>query len=324
MNRLLASIGLASLLAAQLPAQAKDAAQYPSRPVRIVIPSTPGSPSDLVGRVFSDRLAAALGQPLVVDNRPGATGIIGLNVVAKSAPDGYTLGVIAMPNIVIPSLVSKVPYDTEKDLAAVALVDWSYNVLAVPAVSPLRSVVDLVAAAKANPAAVRFSSGGNGTPSHLAGELFKREAKIHLTHVPYKGGMLAVLAAVGGEVDTVVGAVGPLSSHVKSGKLRALATTAPLRIAAYPDLPTFAELGYPGVQIRDWHGFVATGGTPASVIARLHAEIAKVAAMPEVKQRIESLGMDVAAMGPKEFGLHIRNEYRNWGKLVREAGIKAD
>ena len=321
-RRFVSAIALAGLVISPV-ANGRDSA-YPARPIRLVVPSTPGSPTDLTGRIFSDRLAAALGQPVVVDNRPGATGIIGLEAVAKSPADGYTLAVMAMPYLVIPSFVPKMPYDTEKDFAAVGLVLWSYNVLAVLPRSPLKSVADVLAAAKAKPGAVKFSSGGNGTPSHLAGELLQREAKVILTHVPYKGGALAVLAAVSGEVDIVVGPIGPLSSHVNAGKLRALATSAPQRIAAYPELPTFVELGYPGVEIRDWHGFITTARTPASVIARLHAEIARIAAAPEVKQRIGSLGLEPAAMGPKEFEAHIHSEFRRWGKLVRDAGIKAD
>jgi tripartite-type tricarboxylate transporter receptor subunit TctC len=305
-------------------AHAQDAAPYPTKAIKLISPSTAGSPGDLVARVVGERLAAALAQPVLVENRPGATGIIGLGAVAQSAPDGYTLGVMSMPHVVVPSLVSKMPYDTEKDLAPVALVNWSFNVLTVSAGSRLNSLADVIAAAKANPGAVKYSSGGNGTPSHLAGELLRREAGVEVTHVPYKGGAAAVLAAVSGEVDFVVGPIGPLSPQVKSGKLRALATASPHRIAAFPELPTFVELGYPGVQMRDWQGFVAPARTPASVIARLHAEIARIAALPEVKQRIESLGLEPAALGPKEFEAHIRSELRKWGKLVRDVGIKAD
>ena len=321
-RRFLTAIALAGLLVGPA-ADAKESA-YPARPIRLIVPSTAGSPADLTGRVFSDRLATALAQPVIVDNRPGATGIIGLEAVAKTAADGYTLAVLAMPHVVVPSLVQQMPYDIEKDLATVSLVLWSYNVLAVPARSPLKSVADVIAAAKAKPGAVKFSSGGNGTPSHLAGELLRRHANVTVTHIPYKGGALAVLAAVGAEVEFVIGAIGPLSAHLKSGNLRALATAAPWRIAAYPELPTFGELGYPGVEIRDWHGFVTTARTPAKVIARLSTEIARIAAMPEVKQRIESLGLEPAAMGPREFEAHIHSESRKWGKLVRDAGIKAD
>lgn len=324
MNRaLLAALALAGVMVVPA-AQAQDSTPYPARPIRIISPSTPGSPGDLIARVVSERLAAALAQPVVVENRPGATGVIGIGAVAKAAPDGYTLGVMSMPHVVVPSLVSPMPYNPEKDLAGVALINWSYNVLAVPAGSRLNSLADVIAAAKAKPGAVKFSSGGNGTPSHLAGELLRREAGVDILHVPYKGGPAAVLAALSAEVDLVVGPIGPLLPHVKSGKLRALATSSPQRIAADPELPTFAELGYPGIQMRDWQGLVAPARTPANVIARLHAETAALAALPEVKQRIESLGLAPAAMGPKEFEAHIHSEFRKWGKLVRDAGIRAD
>ena len=317
-------LGAASLLLHLLPAAAVEPDRYPAKPLKLIIPSPPGSPPDLVGRLIGGMLAADFGQPVVVDNRPGATGIIGLEAVAKSAPDGYTLGMVALPYVVIASLVAKMPYDIDKDLAAVALINWNYQVLAVPAASPAKSVADLVALARAKPGVLRFSSGGNGTPQHLAGELFKREARLDMQHVPYKGGPAGVLAAISGEVDMTISGVGIVSPHLKSGKLRALATAAPQRIAVYAELPTFAELGYAEVQIRDWQGLVAPAGTPQKVIERLHAQIAKATATPELKARLEALGMEAASAGPEQFAAHIRSEIQRWGKLVRDAGIKAD
>lgn len=323
-RRFVTLIAVAGLVFAPLLARGEERASYPRKSIRLIVPSAPGSPPDLVGRVIGEKLAAALGQSIVVDNRSGATGIIGLEAVAKSAADGYTLGVIGMPFIVIASLVAKMPYDTEKDLAAVAQVSWHYHVLAVPAGSTAKSVADLIAAAKAKPGALKFSSGGNGTPAHLAGEFFKREASLSILHVPYKAAPAAVVAMLSGDVDMMIGSVGVLSTHIKAGKLRALATPAPQRIAAYPELPTFVELGYPGVQIRDWLGVVAPAGTPKNVIARLHAEIAKATMMPDVKQRLEGLGMEAASAGPEQFAAHIRSEIQRWSKLVRDTGIKAD
>jgi len=216
-RRLCPLIAVAGFAIATLSAQAQEPSSYPVKPIRLIVPTTPGSPPDLVGRVIGEKLAAALGQPLVFDNRPGATGIIGLEAVARSAADGYTLGVIAMPYIVIASLVPKMPYDTEKDLAPVALVNWNYQVLAVLAASPVKSVADLVAAAKGRPGGLKFSSGGNGNPQHLAGELFKREANVDITHVPYKGGPGGVLAVLTGDVDMTFGGVGIVSPYVKGG-----------------------------------------------------------------------------------------------------------
>ena len=323
MNRRLLLIAIAGFAALPPSAGAQDTALYPVKSIRVIVPSTPGSPPDVVGRIIGEKLTAALGKPLVFDNRPGATGIIGLEALARSAADGYTLGVMAMPFVINANLMAKMPYDTEKDLAPVALVNWHYSLLVVPAASPLRSVAEIVTAAKARPGALRYS-GGNGTPPHIAGELFKQVAGVDIQRVPYKGAPATVLAVLTGDVDMTITSVGALSPHIKSGKLRALAAASPQRIAAYPELPTFVELGYPGVQVRDWLGFVAPAGTPKSVIARLHAEIAKAASMPDVKARLEALGMEPASAGPEQFAAHIRSEMQRWGRFVREAGITAD
>jgi tripartite-type tricarboxylate transporter receptor subunit TctC len=228
-----------------------------------------------------------------------------------------------MPFLVNAFLVPKKPFDIERDLAPVTLTNWNYQVLAVRAAS-FRSVADLIAAAKAKPGALNFASGGNGTPPHLAGELFKRTAGVDIIHIPYKGALEGVSAVLAGDAAMMIGAAGAISPHVKSGKLRALATSAPQRIAAYPDLPTFAELGYPEVQLRDWQGIVAPAGTPKDLIARLHAEIAKAAATPDAGRRFEALGMEVADIGPEEFRAHIRSELHRWAKGVRDVGIKPD
>jgi len=323
MNRRIVLMAIAGFSALAPLAGAQDSAPYPVKPIRMIVPSTPGSPPDVVGRIIGEKLSAALGKPLVFDNRAGATGIIGLDALARSPADGYTLGVMSMPFVINANLVAKMPYDTEKDFTPVALVNWSYNLLAVPTASPVKSVAELIAAAKAKPGALKYSA-TNGTPSHLASELFKRDVGVDIQHVPYKGAPESVLAVLTGDVDMIIGTVGALTPHIKAGKLRALATAAPQRIAAYPVLPTFVELGYPGVQVRDWQGFVAPAGTPKSVIARLHAEIAKATALPDVKARLEALGMEPAGAGPEQFAAHIHSEMQRWGKLVREAGIRAE
>jgi tripartite-type tricarboxylate transporter receptor subunit TctC len=323
-RRLFTLATAAALTLAPLFGHAQGPASYPSRAIRIVAHSTPGAPPDLVARIIGDKLGVAIGQAVVIENRPGAGGVIALEAVAKAAPDGYTLGTISTPQIVAPSLVSRMPYDTEKDLAPVTVVTWAYNVLAVTAASPAKSVADLVALARATPGALKFSSGGNGTPAHLAGELFKREAGVNLVHVPYKGAPAGAAAMIAGDVDMMVGAAGSLAPYIKSGRLRALATSAPQRIAAYPELPTLVELGYPGLAIRDWFGLVAPAGTPKEIVARLHSEFRNVVANAEVRQRLDSIGMEAAGIGPEEFAAHVRSELRRWGKVVREAGIKAD
>jgi tripartite-type tricarboxylate transporter receptor subunit TctC len=318
-----APIALAALTLLSTPALAQDPTQYPSRPVRVIVPSTPGSPPDLIGRIVGEKLSAALGKPFVFENRPGATGVIGLETLARSPADGYTLGVISQPFVINASFVDKMPFDIEKDFAAVALVNWSYNFLSVRSDSKLKSIDELVAAAKANPGALKFSA-MNATGSHLSGEIFKHEAGVDIRHIPYKGAPASALALLSGDVDIAIGPVGSISGYLHSGKVRALATTAPHRIAAFPDIPTFAELGYPEVQLRDWQGFLAPVGTPRAVIAHLAQEISKATAMPDVKARFEKLGMERADEGPDEFASHIHGEMQRWSKFVHQAGIKAD
>jgi tripartite-type tricarboxylate transporter receptor subunit TctC len=322
-NRRTITLLTAATLALAPLAHSQETASYPKKPVKIIVSGPPGIPPDVVARILGERLSASLGQSVFVENRPGTSGIIGFQALARSAPDGYTLGIISLPAVVTPNLFAHATYDVEKDFAPVRLVAWGYMILVVSTAIPVKSVADLVAAAKARPGKLTFSTAGNGTPPHLAMELFKRSAGVDIAHIPYKGALEAVSAVVGGDVDTVIGATGAISPQVKSGKLSALATSSPKRIAGYPDLPTLAELGY-GVEIRDWHGIVAPAGTPKDLIARLHAEIVKATAAPEVRQRLEALGMEVAGVGPEEFGTHIRSELQKWAKVVRDAGIKPD
>lgn len=324
MNLFYSALSAAAALLLALPVKGIEPLPYPAKPIRLVVPTTAGGPPDLVGRVIGEKLASTLRQPVIIDNRPGATGTIGVAIVAKSTPDGYTLGIIGMPTIVALSLVPKMPYDTERDLAAISLVNWHYHVLAVAASAPVQSVAHLVAAAMAKPGTLRYSSGGNGTPAHLATELLKREARVDISHIPYKGAPAGVQALLAGEVDMMIGSSAVLAPHVKAGKLRGLATPAPQRIAAYPELPTFVELGYPGIRVRDWQGIVAPTGTPPRVIARLYAEIAKVTALADVRQRLAGLGMEAASAGPQQLAAHIQSEIQKWNRLVRETGIRAD
>lgn len=318
------ALAAALLLPAACETQAGSEASYPSRPIHFIVPSSPGNPPDVIARLLGEQLSRRLGVPVVVENRPGAIGTIGLGAVARSAPDGYTIGVSTLPFIIAPRLLSHVSYDTEKDLAPVALVAWNYTALAVPASARWHSVAELVAAARAHPGTMKFASAGNGTPSHLGGELLNREAGIELVHIPYKGGPAAVAALLAGDADLYIGAAGAIAAQVRSGRLRALATPAPQRLAALPDVPTLAELGYPGVQITDWQGVVAPAKTPTPIIARLRSEIGATLRMPEVRARLEKLGMPVADEGPKAFGAHVHGELQRWRKLVQDAGIHAD
>ena len=318
----LAAVTLFALWAIQ--ASPALAAPYPDKPVRLIVPTTAGSLPDQLARWLAERLAGELGQAVVVDNRPGAGGTIGLAAVARAAPDGYTLGLQALPYIVGASLLAKMPYDTERDLAPVTLVNWTFLILAVPANSPIRSVPELVELARERPGKLTFSSQGNGSPSHLALSLFAHQTGLKLTHIPFKGGAASLIALLAGEVDMSVVPVGPAAPHLKSGKLRALATNAPRRIAVMPDLPTLAELGYADVQFSDWQGIVAPAGTPRSVIDRLHAEIARILARPDSRAGLAAMGMEPAGLGPEEFTSYQHAEMQKWARLVRAAGITAE
>ena len=323
-QRLLAmAIGVAASVGSS--AAAGDPAPYPMKPIRVIVPAGPGGPPDIVARALSEKLTGALGQQVIVDNRPGAGGAIGLEALLRAAPDGYTVGVIGMPFIAVtPRLVPKLPYDPALDFVPLALIAWNYNALVVPGGSAVRSVPDLIAAAKARPGMLRFSSGGIATPAHLTGELLKREAHIDLTHVPYKAPGLAVNALLGGEADTMIGTIGSVMAFVKAGKLRALATAAPARIAAFPELPTFVELGYASVQMRDWQGVFVPRGTRAEAVERLRAEIGKATGSVEVRSRLEGLGMEIANAGPQQASTQMRDDIERWGRLIREANIKAE
>jgi tripartite-type tricarboxylate transporter receptor subunit TctC len=310
-------------VAIAMAAQTHEAIAYPDRPIKLIVPTVPGTVPDVLSRLLGDRLAAVLGQPLVIENRPGAIGTIGLSAVAKAAPNGYTLGVLTVPYIIAPHLLAQVPYDTERDLAPVTLVAWNYTLLVVPTTSAVRSVADLVNLAKARSGELRFSSPGNATPPHLAGELLKRAAGIALTHIPYKGAAPATAAVLSGEVDFGFASPAPIAQHVKAGKLRTLATAAPRRLAGYPDLPTLRELGY-AVEISDWQGIVVPAGTPKDVTETLHAAITRIIAADDFKQRLDTLGMEAGGVGLTEYATHIHREIQRWGKLVRDAGIKAD
>jgi tripartite-type tricarboxylate transporter receptor subunit TctC len=304
--------------------QAATLPDWPSKPIRIIAGSPPGSPPDTVARIVGERLAAALGQPVIVDNRPGAIGTIGLNVVANATPDGYTFGIISQTNLLAPTLLRNVPFDMVADLAPVIQTNWVSHLLVVLAASPWKSVKDIVAQAKSQPGRIKFASGGNATPAHLSGEFFKRTTGINILHVPYKGATAGVTAVLGGEVNMMFTATPAAEPHIQSGRLRALATPAPRRIPAFADVPTMVELGYTGVEIRSWQGIVAPRETPKFFIDRMVGEIAKITAMPDVKAQFARLGMEAATeSGSEMFGVLIRSSSAHWSKVARDAGLRA-
>jgi len=295
---------------------------YPNKPIHFFVSTGPGAPPDVMARLLSEKLIASLGQPVIVENRPGASGSIGMAAVAKAPPDGYTIGIFSMGYTTAPSMIAHLPYDTERDLAPVTLLARDSNLLIVPASLPAKSVAELVALARSKPGQLKFSSGGNSTPAHLAGELLKREAGIDIVHIPYKTPPAGAAAVLAGDVDMMFGATVAVTPHIKSGRVRVLATATPKRLPAFPEVPTLVELGYPGVVVSNWSGVVAPAGTPKEIIDRLGTEIRKILAMPEVLQRLERLGVEATPAGPEEFGALIRSELKRWNQLVRDAGIK--
>jgi tripartite-type tricarboxylate transporter receptor subunit TctC len=296
---------------------------YPSKPIRIISGAPPGSPGDVAARIIAEPLGNALGQPVLIEHRVGGLSTIALAAVVKANPDGHTLGAVTMPWTVAPYLLSKMPHDMARDLAPVRQLAWVSNVLVVRPAAPFGSVPQLVDTAKARPQELTFASGGNGTPAHLSGELFRMSAAIEMRHVPYQGAVAGVTAVMGEQVDMMFAIAPAVIGHIKQGKLRALATPAPSRLPSLPDVPTLAELGY-AVDVRDWMGIVAPVATPQPVIARIVSALDTVLGQKTVKERLAAAGFEPAESGPDAFGALIRSELQRWKRVVNEAGIKPD
>jgi tripartite-type tricarboxylate transporter receptor subunit TctC len=311
------------LLALLLPAPALAQDAYPSRPVRFILPFPPGGPTDILGRLISERLTAQLGQPVVTENRGGAGGNVGAEAAAKSAPDGYTIVLVAPSLAISPTLYAKLNYDPVKDLAPISLVATVPNVI-VTQMSHPANLRDFVTAAKAKPGGMNFGSGGSGTSNHLAGELFNILTGAKLTHVPYKGVNLAMQDVIAGRIDFVVIGVPAAAPHVRSGRLRALAVIAPQRLPALPEVPTVAEAGLSGFEVTTWYGVLAPAGTPRPIVARLNAELVKVMHSPEMRERLAGIGTNPVTSTPEEFAAYIHAEIGKWGDVIRKAGLKAD
>jgi len=271
----------------------------------------------------ADGLAKLWKQAVVVDNRPGATGMIGMQALARSAPDGYTMGILFLTHTVLPELMGPLPYDTANDLAPVANLVWLYNVLVVPASSSLQSLKDLTDRARAQPGAVSFASGGNGSPAHLVGESFGQASKLKMLHVPFKGPAEAVTALLGDQVSTMFATTSVAAPLVRAGKLRAIAVTSPQRLAALPGVPTLAESGLGDIELREWEGLVAPAGTPRPIIELWNQALFQVLADPALRNKLADLGMSVAqANRPEEFAQLVRQELVHWGKFVKASGLK--
>jgi tripartite-type tricarboxylate transporter receptor subunit TctC len=292
-------------------------AAFPDKPIKLVVPFAPGGGADLIARTLAVEMSRELGQSVFVENRPGAGTIIGSDVVAKSAPDGYTLLVSSIAHSVNPSLMEKLPFSTEKDFMPVSMVVRSPNVLVVRADSPYKSVKDIIDAAKARPNQLTYASPGNGTSSHLAGALFADLAKVQLQHVTYKGSAPALTDLLGGQTDILFGTSGSVGPFIDNGKLRALAATSATRSSAYPNVPTMVEAGVPGYVSEGWYGLHAPAGTPAPVIEKLNAATRKAAQSDAFKSKLVHEGMVTQTGTPAEYETFVRAEIARWSKLVK-------
>jgi tripartite-type tricarboxylate transporter receptor subunit TctC len=299
-------------------------AQYPSRPIRIVVGFLAGGPTDIVARTIAPRLSEALGQPVIIDNRAGAGGVVATDHVAKSAPDGHTLLMGTIGGLAVAmSLVPNRGYDTLRDLEPITQTVTVTNFLVVPSASPVRSLQDLLAAARAKPGILTYASTGNGTAPYLAGELMKSMGRVDVVHVPYKGSAATLAAMLRSEVDIGFENSLIVMPHIGSGKLRALAVTGERRSALMPDLPTMSEAGLPGYSASGWYGLLAPKGTPAPIIERLHLETVRALRVPEVVERLTTQGAEPVGGSPGAFSDLIRTEIAKWGKLVKDAGLQA-
>ncbi|HTP94670.1 MAG TPA: tripartite tricarboxylate transporter substrate binding protein [Burkholderiales bacterium] len=312
--------------AALVAASAASLAQqgYPSRPIRIVVPSSAGGGIDIVARVAAPRLAERLGQQVLIDNRPGAGTMIGSELVARAPADGYTLLMSAAPLSINPAIYKKLPYEALRDFAPITLAASYPNVLVVHPSLPVASVQQLIAFARARPGQLSYGSAGIGTNPHFAMELFRSMAKLDLVHVPYKGSAPAVIDLVAGHVQLMAGTMITVIPHVRSGRLRALAVSSARRAAAAPELPTIAESGLPGYEAIQWYGLLAPAQTPKEIVARLHDELVRVLQLPDVKAKIAEDGGDPVGDTPEEFARFMRADTEKWAKLARVAGIKPE
>ena len=305
-------------------AHAADTGPYPTKPIRLIVPFAPAGSADALARTIQPALSEALGQTLVIDNRPGASSTIGTDMAAKAAHDGYTLVLVTTTHTVNPSLIAKLPFDTFKDFAPVSLVVSQPNILVVHPSVAAKSVKELVAMAKAKPGGMNFASGGNGSSPHLSGELFNIVAGTRITHIPYKGSGPGVTDLLGGHVQMMFAGPLALEQHIKSGRLRPLALADKRRSTILPDVPTMAEAGFPGVETGTWYGILAPARTPPAVVAHVQREIVRILQAADLKARILNQGVDIVASSPADFEKFIIAEVAKWSRVVKAAGVRAD
>ena len=301
------------------------AAEYPERPIRLVVPQAAGSATDNIARLVAPEMAKILGQAVVVDNRPGAALTIGIDAVAKAAPDGYTIGQGPVGALAITRhMVAKLPYDIERDLQPVALVTTGYMLLAVSPKTPFHSVKDLIDFARKNPGKLSNASSSNGSPGHVSGELFKYMTGTEIVHIPYKGGAPAIADLISGQVELMFESTNSIAPHVKAGRVRALAVTGERRAISLPEVPTLMESGVPGYEVNVWSGIITTAGVPRAVLDRLNAAVNRAILIPQTKERLAQLGSEGGGGTPEEFAALIRRDSAKWAEVVRRSGARID
>lgn len=320
---LLVIAAAASVFTAGHAAAQADPAKYPTRPIRLIVPFPPGGSNDIIGRLIAQKLTERVGQQTIVDNRPGADGIIGADIASRSAPDGHTLLIVSTSYAMNPA-VHKLPFDPVKALAPVSPIGSGANVIAVTPSLPVKTVKDLIALAKTSPGKVRYASSGIGGFNHFGGELFNTMAGIKMTHIPYKGGGPAMVDVMTGQVEVVFGTLTQALPHIRSGKLKALAVGSPKRSAAMPELPTVSEAALPGYDASIWWGVLAPAGTPPAIVARLNKEITAILSDPEMVKRLASDAAEPFAASPDAFGKLIVSDIAKWKRIAKEAGIRAE
>ena len=304
---------------------AQTAADYPNRPIRLVVPFAPGGSTDIVARLLAQKLTEQWGKQVVVDNRSGANGAIGMEIVARASPDGHTLVLGYIANLGTgPALNPKLPYDAIKDFAPISHVVSAPSIAVIHPGVAARNLQDVIALARAKPGAIAFGTAAVGSIGHLSGEMINRMSGISMQHVPYKGGGQAVIDVLAGQIPMVIIGMTAVTPHVRSGRLRPIATTGAKRSFAFPDVPTVAEQGFPGFAADAWYGLLSTAATPRPVIDKLHAEVVRIMKLPEAKERMANVGFETVGSTPEEFAKLIREEIPKWTKIVREAGIRAE
>jgi len=320
-TRLLLTTLAVTALATAFPLSAQE---YPAKPVRIIIGFPPGGATDLVARLMAPKYTGLLKQQFIVDNRPGANGVIGSDLAAKAAPDGYSIHLATVGSLVLSPATGKVPYDALRDFAPISQAVALQNIFIVHPTLPARTMKELIALAKARPGALNFASSGTASTGHLAGELFKSMANVNLVHVPYKGGGPAIVDLVAGHVEVFVAIISTAVPQVKAGKARALAVTGTKRAAALPDVPTVAEAALKGYEATTWYGYVAPAATPRPIIERLHKATVTVLEMADVKQTLLDQGIEVAPSSPEQFATYIKSETGKWTRVIKAANLKAE